>query len=316
MDITVFGGAGFLGSHVCDKLTDAGHAVTVFDRRPSPWIRDGQRMIVGDILDERAVAQAVEGAQAVYNFAGIADIGEAGSRPVDTVKYNILGNTLVLEAAARAKVGRFVFASSLYVYSSAGGFYRCSKQACELYIQQYHEVYGLDYTILRYGSLYGPRADSRNAIYRFVREALEKRHISYYGHANALREYIHVEDAAVCSVEILAPEFANKHIVLTGHQPMRVGDVLKMIREILGGPIEFEFLSEDKSGHYEITPYSFNPQVGYKMTPRLSTDLGQGILRVIEDVHRDLNADMRTVHGYLVRDEGVPRTGNDKDDAQ
>lgn len=315
MDITVFGGAGFLGSHVCDKLTDAGHAVTVFDRRPSPWIRDGQRMIVGDILDERAVAQAVEGAQAVYNFAGIADIGEAGSRPVDTVKYNILGNTLVLEAAARAKVGRFVFASSLYVYSSAGGFYRCSKQACELYIQQYHEVYGLDYTILRYGSLYGPRADSRNAIYRFVREALEGQRISYYGHANALREYIHVEDAAMCSVEILAPEFANRHIVLTGHQPMRVGDVLKMIREILGKPIEFDFLSEDKSGHYEITPYSFNPQVGYKMTPRLSTDLGQGILRVIEDVHRDLNADMRTVHGYLVRDEGAPQAGNDKDDA-
>lgn len=307
MNITVFGGAGFLGSHVCDKLADAGHAVTVFDMRPSPWLRRGQRMVTGNILDEAAVADAMAGAEAVYNFAGIADIGEAGSRPVDTVKYNILGNTLVLEAAVKAKVSRFVFASSLYVYSSAGGFYRCSKQACELYIQQYQQVYGMPYTILRYGSLYGPRSDNRNAIYRFVREALENRRISYYGHANALREYIHVEDAADCSVEILKPEFANKHIVLTGHQPMRVGDVLKMIREILGEPIEFEFLAEDKSGHYEITPYSFNPQIGYKMTPRLSTDLGQGILRVIEDVHRELNTGMRTAHGYLVRDEETAR---------
>ena len=132
MNITVFGGAGFLGSHVCDKLTDAGHSVTIFDIRESPWLREGQRMIVGDVLDEKAVAEAVDGAQVVYNFAGIADIGEAGSRPVDTVKYNILGNTLVLEAAVKAKARRFVFASSLYVYSSAGGFYRCSKQACEL----------------------------------------------------------------------------------------------------------------------------------------------------------------------------------------
>lgn len=303
MNITVFGGAGFLGSHVCDKLTDAGHSVTIFDIRESPWLREGQRMIVGDVLDEKAVAEAVDGAQVVYNFAGIADIGEAGSRPVDTVKYNILGNTLVLEAAVKAKARRFVFASSLYVYSSAGGFYRCSKQACELYIQQYQKVHGLDYTILRYGSLYGPRADNRNAIYRFVREALEKKHISYFGHAKALREYIHVEDAAVCSVEILKPEYANKHIVLSGHQPMRVGDVLKMIQEILGEPIEFEFLADDQSGHYEITPYSFNPQVGYKMTPRLSTDLGQGILRVIEDVHREINSQMRSAHGYLLNEE-------------
>ena len=303
MNITVFGGAGFLGSHVCDKLTDAGHSVTIFDIRESPWLREGQRMIVGDVLDEKAVAEAVDGAQVVYNFAGIADIGEAGSRPVDTVKYNILGNTLVLEAAVKAKARRFVFASSLYVYSSAGGFYRCSKQACELYIQQYQKVHGLDYTILRYGSLYGPRADNRNAIYRFVREALEKKHISYFGHAKALREYIHVEDAAVCSVEILKPEYANKHIVRSGHQPMRVGDVLKMIQEILGEPIEFEFLADDQSGHYEITPYSFNPQVGYKMTPRLSTDLGQGILRVIEDVHREINSQMRSAHGYLLNEE-------------
>lgn len=303
MNITVFGGAGFLGSHVCDKLSDAGHSVTIFDIRESPWRREDQRMIVGNVLDEKAVAEAVAGAEVVYNFAGIADIGEAGSRPVDTVKYNILGNTLVLEAALKAKARRFVFASSLYVYSSAGGFYRCSKQACELYIQEYQRVHGLDYTILRYGSLYGPRADNRNAIYRFVREALEKKHISYFGHAQALREYIHVEDAAVCSVEILKPEYANKHIVLSGHQPMRVGDVLKMIQEILGEPIEFEFLADDQSGHYEITPYSFNPQVGYKMTPRLSTDLGQGILRVIEDVHREIHSHMQTSHGYLLKEE-------------
>lgn len=303
MNITVFGGAGFLGSHVCDKLSDAGHSVTIFDIRESPWRREDQRMVVGNVLDEKAVAEAVAGAEVVYNFAGIADIGEAGSRPVDTVKYNILGNTLVLEAALKAKARRFVFASSLYVYSSAGGFYRCSKQACELYIQEYQRVHGLDYTILRYGSLYGPRADNRNAIYRFVREALEKKHISYFGHAQALREYIHVEDAAVCSVEILKPEYANKHIVLSGHQPMRVGDVLKMIREILGEPIEFEFLADDQSGHYEITPYSFNPQVGYKMTPRLSTDLGQGILRVIEDVHREIHSQMRTAHGYLLKED-------------
>lgn len=300
MKITVFGGSGFLGSHVCDKLTDAGHEVTVFDRDPSPWLRDGQTMIRGDILDEGAVRAAVRGADAVYNFAGIADIGEAGERPVDTARYNILGTIVILEAARLEKIRRFVFASSLYVYSNEGGFYRCSKQACELYIENYRRVCGLEYTILRYGSLYGPRADKRNAIYRFVREALEKGRVEYFGLPTALREYIHVEDAALCSVDVLAPQYANQHIVLSGSQPMRVGDLLKMLAEMLGRDLEFAFLGDGKTGHYEITPYSFHPQIGKKMTPALSTDLGQGILRVIEDVHRELNPNLTTELGYLV----------------
>lgn len=303
MKITVFGGAGFLGSHVCDKLSEAGHAVTLFDLRPSPWLRPDQTMLCGDILDESAVYAATAGADAVYNFAGIADIGEAGDRPLDTVKYNVLGNSIVLEGARKAGAKRFVFASSMYVYSKAGGFYRCSKQASELYIENYRQVYGLEYTILRYGSLYGPRADRRNAIYRFVREALENGRIEYFGHPTALREYIHVEDAALCSVEILAPEFADCNIVLTGSQPMRVGDLLKMIAEMLGKPIEFGFLGEGQSGHYEVTPYSFSPHVGKKMTPRLSTELGQGILHVIEDLHRELNPNLTTALGYLVEKE-------------
>ena len=303
MKITVFGGAGFLGSHVCDKLSQAGHEVTIFDIAPSRWLRPDQTMIVGNILDEDAVQAAVNGAQAVYNFAGIADIGEAGGRPVDTAKYNILGNVITLEACRKAGVTRFVFASSLYVYSKEGGFYRCSKQASELYIENYRQVYGLEYTILRYGSLYGPRADNRNAIYRFVREALEKGCIEYYGLPTALREYVHVEDAALCSVEVLEPAYANTNIILSGTQPMRVGDLLKMIAEMLGKPVEFSFKGDGKSGHYEITPYSFSPQVGKKMAPRLITDLGQGILHVIEEVHQELHPGMKTSMGYLIQEE-------------
>ncbi|MDR0827538.1 MAG: NAD(P)-dependent oxidoreductase [Desulfovibrio sp.] len=301
MKITVFGGAGFLGSHVCDKLSETGHAVTLFDRANSPWLRPDQTMIVGDILDEAAVGKACAGAEVIYNFAGIADIGEAEVNPVDTARYNILGNTIILEAARRAHAARFIFASSLYVYSKAGGFYRCSKQSCELYIENYRMAYNLPYTILRYGSLYGPRADRRNAIYRFVREALERGRIEYFGLPTALREYIHVEDAALCSVEVLAPEYADSNIVLTGAIPMRVGDLLKMIAEMLGKDIKFDFLGDGKSGHYEITPYSFNPHIGKKMIPRLSTDLGQGLLRVIEDLHRELNPNLTTEMGYLVK---------------
>jgi len=289
MKITVFGGSGFLGSHVCDKLTEAGHGVKIFDLHESPWHHSSQQMIVGDILDQHAVDKAVEGADVVFNFAGMADLEEAGQKAIDTIKYNILGNAIILEACIRYKVKRYVFASSVYVYSKSGGFYRCSKQACELYIETYHEAFGIEYTILRYGSLYGPRADERNAIFRFIKEALEKGEISYYGSADSLREYIHVEDAARSTVEILKPEFANENIILTGHQPMRVGDLFKMIAEMLDHPINLKFNQGGSSSHYEITPYSFSPKVGKKYAPPLHIDLGQGILRAIEDQYKILN---------------------------
>jgi len=303
MRIIVFGGSGFLGSHVCDKLSDAGHDVVIYDIRNSPWLRSNQKMLTGDILDPDAINQAMKGADVVFNFAGIADIGEANNRAVDSVRYNILGNALILDACVKEGVKRYIFASSVYVYSKAGGFYRCSKQACELYIENYHRVYGLEYTILRYGSLYGPRSDERNAIHRFVREATETGKITYYGSPHALREYIHVEDAALSSVEILKAQFANEHIILTGYQPMRVGDLLKMIAEMLAKPIEFIFEDDQTDVHYEITPYSFSPNVGKKFFPQVNTDLGQGVLKVIEDQFIKTHSELHSVNGLFVEEE-------------
>lgn len=309
MRITVLGGSGFLGSHVADKLSESGHEVTIFDLRPSPWLKPGQNMILGDILDGEAVKRVVSGAEVVFNFAGIADIGEANGRPVDTVRYNIMGNVHALEASRLAGVSRYIFASSVYVYSQSGGFYRCSKQACETYIETYREAYGLDYTILRYGSLYGPRADERNAIHRFIVEALRDKKIRYFGNPEALREYIHVEDAALCSVEILKPEYVNQSIVLTGSQPMTVGNLFRMIAEMLGEEIEFEFQHSDDGSHYRITPYSFNPKVGKRLTPPLQVDLGQGLLRIIEDVHKGVHPELGDMYGVLIKDD---RTGEKK----
>lgn len=303
MKIVFFGGSGFLGSHVCDKLSDAGHDVTIVDLRPSPYLRPDQKMITGSLLDEDLVNAVVSGADAVFDFAGLADIGESNQKPVETARINVLGNVILLEACRKAGVKRYVFASTLYVYGKSGGFYRCSKQACELYIENYHDMFGLEYTILRYGSLYGPRADRRNAINRFVAEALEKGTITYYGAPTALREYIHVEDAALSTVEILEPEYANQNIVLTGDQPMQVGDLFRMIEEMLGKKIEINYQHDPNSGHYQITPYAFMPKVGRKMTPHLSIELGQGVLKIMESIHQELYPDLKELGGYLITDK-------------
>jgi UDP-glucose 4-epimerase len=298
--ITVFGGSGFLGSHICDTLSSAGHAVTIVDLHPSDWLRPDQVMLTGNILDEETVRTGIDGADMVFNYAGIADIGEANNRPVDTARINVVGNVMLLEACRKAKIKRYVFASSLYVYGKSGGFYRCSKQACEIYIENYQTMHNLPYTILRYGSLYGPRADRRNAIHRFVHEALTTGSITYYGSPTALREYVHVDDASTATLTVLSKEFENQNIIISGNQPMRVGDLFKMIGEILGRELNVIYQDDPNSGHYQITPYAFMPKVGRKLMPPLSVDLGQGILRVMEEEHKALHPDQQVAGGYLL----------------
>ena len=148
MNIIVFGGSGFLGSHVSDELSNSGHNVTIFDKIESPWLRDDQELIFGDILDHELVINSLKDIDIVYNFSAIADLDEALNNPIDTIKINILGNALLLDACKKANVSRYILASTIYVSSREGGFYRCSKQASESYVEEFQRTFDLDFTIL------------------------------------------------------------------------------------------------------------------------------------------------------------------------
>jgi len=278
MRMMITGGSGFLGSHIADAASAAGHQVVVFDLKPSPWLRPDQTMVIGSILDPATVEAAMAGCQAVYHLAALADINEAVHRPQDTVEINIIGTLNLLEAACRHGLERFIFSSSIYVYSNHGSFYRTTKQACEHLIHDYHEQFGLNYTVLRFGSLYGLRADASNGVYRLLRQALDQRRIDYIGTGDEVREYIHVLDAAGMSVDILDPEFANQFIHLTGHERMTSRDMLYMIREIMGGDIDIKLQGVGQAHHYQQTPYSYTPKLGQRLTRRPPIDLEAGLL--------------------------------------
>lgn len=280
----VTGGSGFLGSFVADALVDAGWEVVVYDREPSPYLRSGQTMAVGDVRDGEALAEAAHGAAAVFHLAAAADINTAAQAALQTAETNIVGTVHALEAARAAGAERFVLASTVYVYSRAGGFYRCSKQACEAYVEEYQRQHGLDYTVLRYGSLYGPRADDSNGVHRLLRQAYEEGAVRHEGDPDDTREYIHVTDAARLSVEALAPEYANQHLTLSGHHPLRLRDLFTMFSEMLGREVTIDYQPPGDS-HYRITPYAFAPRVGRKLTAPAYVDMGQGLLEVLHELH-------------------------------
>ena len=286
MKVVVFGGAGFLGSHVCDILSEQGHEVVIFDAKKSPYRQKRQQEIIGDVLDADKVKKALKGVDYVYHFAGLADLDDAQTKPMDTAVQNINGTINILEACKQEGIKRFLYASTVYVYSEKGGFYRCSKQAAESYIEEYQKSYGLNYTILRYGTLYGPRANEHNSIYRYLSQALTAKTIECSSSGEEVREYIYVRDAAELSVQVLDEKHQNKHIIITGHHPMKFKDFLNMINEILGGQLKIKYNIEPAdSSHYNITPYSFRTKIGYKLTSTSYLDMGQGILECIYDIN-------------------------------
>lgn len=291
MKVVVVGGSGFLGSHVADALSAAGHHVTIFDRAASRYLQPGQKMLVGDLFDLDQVSRAVKGADAVFHFAGIADIKEANERPLETVKANILGTTHLLEACRTEKVKRFVFASSIYVYSELGGVYRSSKQSCELLIENYNRLFGLGFTILRFGSLYGGRANRFNFIRNVIHQALTEGRMERRGDGEEIRDYIHVSDAARACLAVLDEKHRNQYLLITGTQSIKVKDLLFMIKEILNRGVEVKFLEKTEDDHYEITPYSFRPRIAHKLMQDTQIDLGQGILDTIYEVYREVKAE-------------------------
>ena len=286
--ILVTGSSGFLGSHVVDILNQKDCEVVLFDAKPSPFKKPNQKEIIGDILNLSDITKALDGCDAVFHFAAQADIDTSTSDPSQTILQNIIGTDNLLSLSVKMNVKRFVFSSTIYVYSNLGSFYKASKQSCEKIIEEYNNQYNLDYTILRFGSLYGPRANEFNAIRSFIEEALKNGKITRNGSGEELREYIHVVDAAKLSVESLKRTYKNKHLILTGNHQVKIKDLLKMISEMLDNKIKIEYTEENQSHHYEITPYNYRPEIAKRLTAKSHHDLGQGLLDQIYEIDKEL----------------------------
>ena len=281
----VIGGAGFIGLNTAKELAKRGHEVSLVDRVLLEVEHENIQCSVVDSHDVGALKSLMPWADGVFHFAAIADIADALQRPYETIQTNVMGTVNVLEAMLHAGVQRLMYASTMYVYSPYGGFYRASKQAAETIIETYGDEKGIDYTILRYGSLYGPGSQKWNGLRRYVEQVMAHESLKYWGTGEEVLEYIHVTDAARLTVDSLAERFKNRAVTITGQQSVKVDDMISLLFEICGKDRNVEYVQDDKNrGHYVSTPYRFTPKVSVKLCPDEYIDLGQGILQLIEEV--------------------------------
>jgi UDP-glucuronate 4-epimerase len=218
--ILLTGGAGFIGSHVCERLLARGERVTVLDnfndfydpalKRANAAALRGARIVEGDIRDQVLVARLfAEGAfDAVIHFAAMAGVRPSLLDPLHYEDVNVRGTLVLLEAARKSGRPRFVFASSSSVYGDNERVpfresddihkpvspYAATKRAGELVCYTYHHLYGLPISALRFFTVYGPRQRPEMAIHKFVRAAFSGERVPFYGDGSTRRDYTYIDD--------------------------------------------------------------------------------------------------------------------------
>jgi len=284
MKALVTGGAGFIGSHVVDKLCDRGVNVRVFDM-VMPVFRKDIEFYHGSMLDIEALRMAMNGIDAVYHLAAVADVKDVFDEPHFSESINVRGTINVLEAARKIGVGRVIYGSTTWVYSEVtdaqvdeetllkppSHLYTATKIASEYYCQCYSKLYNLPTTILRYGIPYGPRARDGAVVPIFVKKALSGQPLTIAGDGSQFRKFVYVEDLAEGNVLALKPTAANKIYNLDGTEKVSIKMIAETIQKLVGNvSIEYvqgrpgDFSGKDISSERARRELNWEPKVSFE----------------------------------------------------
>ncbi|PWU24970.1 MAG: epimerase, partial [Candidatus Rokuibacteriota bacterium] len=249
MIVLVTGGAGFIGSHVVDRLAAEGHEPRIFDLVRSPYVNGEVECLVGDLLDREALERAMRGCDAVAHLAAVADVNDVVADPARADLVNVRGTQLALEAALAQGVGRFVYASTVWVYGGANGngrpldedtplalpthFYTATKLAGEMYCRSYAELYGLRQTTLRFGIPYGPRSRRAAVVAAFVARARLGEPLLVTGDGRQSRQFVYVEDLADGVVAALGSSAPAGTYNLVGAEGVSVRAIAETVCELV-----------------------------------------------------------------------------------
>lgn len=276
----VFGGQGFIGSHVVDALVSAGADVVSFDLREPDGVIPGVRAINGDITDASAVSAAIEGADHVFALAGGLGAMRSIANPVLDLATSCTAQLVLLDAVRAAAPGAsVVFAGSRLEYGQPERLpvdeahplrpespYAIHKAACSAYYRLYASLYELRTTILRLPNPYGVHAQgiSRNSgfgiLNLFVDTALEGGCIQLYGGGSQLRDFVHVDDVVEAAMlASVTPSAAGEVLNIGSGDPHSLREAAEFVIDRCGrGTIDYEAAWPDAAAAVETGDFYFD----------------------------------------------------------
>ena len=264
MNFLVTGGAGFIGSHVCERLLQTGHAVCAFDDlNPfySPSIKQQNLRVLqalakpftfvhGDITDRRAVDELFVESHfdQVIHLAARAGVRPSLIDPALYQRVNVEGTVNVLEAARARGVKKLILGSSSSVYGinskvpfseddpifSAISPYAASKLACEALGHVYHHLYGMDIAMLRFFTVYGPRQRPDLAIHKFAHLIMAGKPVPVFGDGSTARDYTYVTDTVDGIITAAQKEFGYEIFNLGESETVKLSYLIELLEKALG----------------------------------------------------------------------------------
>jgi UDP-glucose 4-epimerase len=261
-NILVTGGAGFIGSHIATALVARGDRVRVLDNLSTGFTAnlsgfiDKIEFIEGDLLDEKAVAKAVEGVDCIFHEAALASVPRSVANPLASHAHCVTGTVSLLNAARLAKVRRVVYAASSSAYGDQPycskreidlpaplSPYAAAKLACEYYCQAFTATYGLETVAIRYFNVFGPRQDPNSeysaVIPRFITSMLAGKRPTIYGDGLQSRDFTFV--ANVVKANLLAadaPNVAGRMFNAANGKSTDLLTLIRLLNELLGLNVE------------------------------------------------------------------------------
>ena len=272
MNFLVTGGAGFIGSHVCERLIESGHAVWAFDDLNDFYapelkrrnLREVQarggafRFVQGDLTEPRALKEVLGSVRfdQIVHLAARAGVRPSLEQPALYQRVNVEGTVNLLEAARVQGVKKITIASSSSVYGvnskvpfseedpifSAISPYAASKLACEALGHVYHHVYGMDVAMLRFFTVYGPRQRPDLAIYKFARLISAGEPIPVFGDGSTARDYTYITDTLEGIMACTRKEFGYQIFNLGESQTVSLDFLIELLEQALNRKAIIEHL--------------------------------------------------------------------------
>lgn len=265
MKVTVFGGGGFIGSAICDRLLRDGHALRIFERpRVDPYrafaAGEDVEWVTGDLLSMHDLGAAIDGSDAVVHLVSTTLPKSSNDDPVYDVQTNLVASLQMLEAMRARDVRRIVFISSGgTVYGTPQRVpvderhptepqvsYGIVKLAIEKYLLMYQRLHGFRTRILRVANPYGERqrvATAQGAVGVFLHRALRNEPIEVWGDGSVVRDYIYVADVAEAFAKALAYEGDESVFNISSGQGVSLNELLAQLEGLLGRPVERRYLA-------------------------------------------------------------------------
>jgi UDP-glucose 4-epimerase len=264
--ILVTGGAGFIGSHLAEKLVGLGHEVIVLDDLSTGreenivHLRDSITFIKGSITDRALLSRVMEGVQVVFHQAALGSVPRSVEDPVTTHEVNITGTFNVLLAARDAGVKRVVYAASSSAYGDTPTLpkvetmlpnplspYAVSKLVGEYYCQVFTRVYGLETVSLRYFNVFGPRQNPHSqyaaVIPKFITAALKDEPLSVFGDGEQSRDFTYIDNVVQANLLAMAsPHAVGKVYNVACGGRYTLNELIRQLEAIFGRQLEVQYL--------------------------------------------------------------------------